>query len=269
MTSPEGTLARPQPMAGRLIAPASLLALGLVLGLVGPFGSYVAMGLPVRLLHFATNVILIGGLCAAASLAAKRVLRLQAFPLWLAIAIALAMAPPGAMIVEAGLRFWAPWVLPHVTFGELMQQTLVINLLFGAVAWGVGRHRSGNVRVELHSAPPAAEAMPAEPVPSGADAFMARLPRPLRHARLVALSAEDHYLRVHTDRGDALILMSLSQAVEMLGPRAGVRIHRSHWAAFEAIDRRARTAGRATLIIEGGLELPISRSGRRLLADPD
>jgi DNA-binding LytR/AlgR family response regulator len=40
----------------------------------------------------------------------------------------------------------------------------------------------------------------------------------LRHAAILALSAEDHYVRVRTDRGQALILINLAGAIEALGP---------------------------------------------------
>ncbi|WP_204283531.1 hypothetical protein, partial [Klebsiella pneumoniae] len=58
--------------------------------------------------------------------------------------------------------------------------------------------------------PAVAAAGPVSDARGGDDALRAKLPAALRHARLIALSAEDHYLRVHTDRGNALILMGLS-----------------------------------------------------------
>ena len=49
--------------------------------------------------------------------------------------------------------------------------------------------------------------------------FLDRLPPKLRGATLHAVQAEDHYLRLHTDRGSDLILMRLSDAVGR--PRRG------------------------------------------------
>lgn len=43
--------------------------------------------------------------------------------------------------------------------------------------------------------------------------ILARLPLRLRRARLLALEAEDHYLRVHTDAGSVLILLRFTDAI--------------------------------------------------------
>lgn len=43
--------------------------------------------------------------------------------------------------------------------------------------------------------------------------FLSRVPMKLTGAAIYAVQAEDHYLRIHTDRGSALILMPLSQAL--------------------------------------------------------
>ncbi len=99
------------------------------------------------------------------------------------------------------------------------------------------------------------------------DILREKLPLPLRRAPILALSSEDHYLRVHTDRGQALILMSLSQAIDALGEDAGLRIHRSHWVARDAVVDSARKDGRLAVTLANGLILPASRSGRRLLED--
>ncbi|MFX6724630.1 hypothetical protein ABTH54_19445, partial [Acinetobacter baumannii] len=91
---------------------ACLVGAGLLLGLVGPFGSYLGMGLPVRLMHFAANVVLIGALVVLASELVRRWLfQGRSLPLWAVLVIAVAMAPPGALIVKAQLQLWAPQVL--------------------------------------------------------------------------------------------------------------------------------------------------------------
>ncbi|MFX6011276.1 hypothetical protein ABTE87_21535, partial [Acinetobacter baumannii] len=74
---------RPHLLAGRLFVPACLVGAGLLLGLVGPFGSYLGMGLPVRLMHFAANVVLIGALVVLASELVRRWLfQGRSLPLW-------------------------------------------------------------------------------------------------------------------------------------------------------------------------------------------
>ena len=90
--------------------------------------------------------------------------------------------------------------------------------------------------------------------------FMDRLPAHLQHSRLLALEAEDHYLRVHCDSGSALILMRLSDAVAELGRLEGARTHRSWWVARDAVTGAERGGGRATLRLVNGLRVPVSRS---------
>lgn len=90
--------------------------------------------------------------------------------------------------------------------------------------------------------------------------FVERLPLHLRAARIIAVQAEDHYLRVHTDLGSDLILMRLSDAVAELDGLEGAQTHRSWWVAKDAVRNASRGDGRATLVLEGGLTAPVSRS---------
>jgi DNA-binding LytR/AlgR family response regulator len=97
--------------------------------------------------------------------------------------------------------------------------------------------------------------------------FDARLPTHLRGAAIHAVSAEDHYLRVHTDRGETLILMRLADAVAELEGVEGAQTHRSWWVARDAILDARRGEGRATLRLRGGTEAPVSRTYARSLRE--
>ena len=79
--------------------------------------------------------------------------------------------------------------------------------------------------------------------------FLDRLPPKLRGAEVWAVEAEDHYLRLHTSKGQDLILMRLSDALDELEGIEGAQVHRSWWVARDAITeagarRRSRDAGR-------------------------
>jgi DNA-binding LytR/AlgR family response regulator len=87
----------------------------------------------------------------------------------------------------------------------------------------------------------------------------------LRQAPIVALSAEDHYVRVRTDRGQALILMNFANAVAALGPDAGVRIHRSHWVSRALAAKTTTSGSRNGIRVGDDTVLPVSRAGRKLL----
>lgn len=106
--------------------------------------------------------------------------------------------------------------------------------------------------------PPDETGLPAPPL-------LARLPPHLGTARLLALEAEDHYLRVHTDAGSALILMRLSDAVQETGGEDGARCHRSWWVARRAVRSASRQGSVVRLHLDGGLEVPVSRSHLRTL----
>lgn len=89
--------------------------------------------------------------------------------------------------------------------------------------------------------------------------FLDRLPLKLRGSTVHAVESEDHYLRVHTDRGSDLILMRLSDAVAELEGLEGAQVHRSWWVARDAVVGARRGDGRATLTLKGGIEAPVSR----------
>lgn len=95
--------------------------------------------------------------------------------------------------------------------------------------------------------------------------FLQRLPPRLRGATIHAVQAEDHYLRIHTERGSDLILMRLSDAVEELAGLEGAQTHRSWWVARDAVEGVRRGDGRARLTLKGGLEAPVSRRYARAL----
>jgi hypothetical protein len=106
------------------------------------------------------------------------------------------------------------------------------------------------------TAPPTAEPRPA--AASGAR-FLARIPATLG-GRLLALEMEDHYLRIYTDSGSALILLRISDAVAELDGVDGWRVHRSWWVAAEAVTSvRREKGGRTTLRLANGLVVPVSR----------
>ena len=74
------------------------------------------------------------------------------------------------------------------------------------------------------------------------------------------MEAEDHYLRIRTDAGSALILMRLGDALEALASRDGFRTHRSWWVARTAVEAARWKAGRGALTLSDGSTAPVSRT---------
>ena len=93
-----------------------------------------------------------------------------------------------------------------------------------------------------------------------------RLPPRFGSGRLIALEAEDHYLRIHTDLGSDIILMRMVDAVALLDTVPGARVHRSWWVARSAVEGSSSIDGRTTLRLATGLAVPVSRSMRPALA---
>lgn len=104
---------------------------------------------------------------------------------------------------------------------------------------------------------------PGEPAPR----FVERLPPRLRGARIWAVEAEDHYLRLHTSKGQDLILMRLSDAIAELEGLEGAQAHRSWWVARDAIADVSRGDGRATLTLQDGSQVPVSRTYAKTLRE--
>lgn len=107
--------------------------------------------------------------------------------------------------------------------------------------------------------------MPGDPVradvaPIGnPDRLLAALP-PERRGALLAVSAEDHYLRVHTDLGETLILRRFGDALADLAGLEGARVHRGWWVARSAVVRSERDGDRPVLLLTNGARVPVSRT---------
>lgn len=82
----------------------------------------------------------------------------------------------------------------------------------------------------------------------------------MARARLVAFEAEDHYLRVRTEAGSALVLMRLGDALEALSGLDGFRTHRSWWVARTAVEAVRWKGGRGVLTLSDGASAPVSRT---------
>lgn len=106
-----------------------------------------------------------------------------------------------------------------------------------------------------------------EETPRASAALIDKLPSRLRQSEIWSMSAEDHYLRVRTESGDALILMRLSDAVAACDGLDGARTHRSWWVARTAISDVRKGDGRGVLILKDGIEAPVSRTYYPALRD--
>ncbi|WP_233245667.1 LytTR family DNA-binding domain-containing protein [Marinicauda salina] len=171
--------------------------------------------------------------------------------------------------VAAGWPAWTPYAVTAVVVSIpiTLIVTVVNGLLAGRIRWGEAPILfffvlviSGFVTLVSWAADRLRERrdITAESRPSRA--LLDRLPPRLRRARLLALESEDHYLRVRTEAGDALILMRLRDAIAAVEALDGARTHRSWWVARDAVVDARKGDGRGTLVLADGAEAPVSRT---------
>jgi hypothetical protein len=134
---------------------------------------------------------------------------------------------------------------------SLFAVVLLVSLVMTTINW----------LVESRAAAPETHAAPAPPK------FLDRLPPKLRGAEVWAVEAEDHYLRIHTSKGQDLILLRLADAISELEGLEGAQVHRSWWVARDALVDARRGDGRAVLTLKDGSEVPVSRTYARLLRE--
>lgn len=167
-----------------------------------------------------------------------------------ALAIAAAVTLPIAGVVMAFVVWVRHQPLTQPIVLHVLPSVFAISLVMTAIAFLVRRHPT-QTHAALADAPP--------------PKFLARLPAKLAGGELYAVEAEDHYLRLHTSKGQDLILMRLTDAIVELEGIEGAQTHRSWWVAREAIEAVERADGRAVLTLKDGAEAPVSRGYAKAL----
>jgi hypothetical protein len=241
---------------GRWRPLAAAIAVGLLLGFAGPFGSYPAF-------PTATRYIFWLGLTAAGVVAAIAANALLPAARFRAGAIRIGAV---ALISALPMTFVVAWAMSLVQPGRIYTPQQLF-----ALFWGVAAVQLLVVYAATASSPPAGDGeapghSPVPPVPGdGAipaafpSALLSRLP-PGIGGDIIALETEDHYLRVHGAGGSALILMRMADAVALLDPRLGAQVHRRWWVA-EAAVAGARTEGqKLSLRLINQTMVPVGRT---------
>ncbi|MDB5471435.1 MAG: histidine kinase [Caulobacter sp.] len=222
-----------------------LVAAGLIVGALGPWGSNTY---PLVLKHGYWLTTVVGG--GVIGIALDETIGRRVAPTWRRVLlVAVLMTPLTALFVLGAIFVLLGHQDGFSGFGGLMGQVFGIALPIMAVRALVWRPARIQTRTVIEPPLPEAEA-----------AFRRRLSARRRAARLIAIEAHDHYLRVHTDAGAELVTLRFADALAELDRAHGYRVHRSWWVAAGAIEavRWRRGTGEATLA--GGLVVPVSRS---------
>lgn len=226
---------------------AILTAIGLLMGFLGPFDSDAIPAGP-RYLYWMICIVG-GGLIA---IAADQILARPIPWIWRrAGLVSVLMTPPVTLVVltTQALLMRQPFGGP--VFLNLLWQVwpiLLAVMAIRALAW-----RRLPVRVETRT-------VIAPPLPEAEAAFRRRLSARRRSARLIAVEAHDHYLKVHTDAGVELITLRFSDALQELSLAHGWRVHRSWWVAADMVEDVRWRRGGGEMYLAGGLRVPASRT---------
>lgn len=236
------------PWPRRLAAEAGLWAcVGVVMAVLGPFGSS-ERTLVERLAYWL--ICMLGG--GVIGTAFDELVRRVTHQFWVRLlAVSVLMTPLVVVLVAftnhwlGGMRLtwvnlWTPWFEVFVVCFAAM--------LFRQLVWSRAPLEAALAQAGL------------EAVPDPVAAFRRRLSAKRREATLIAVEAEDHYLRVHTDAGEELITARFRDALAELAAAKGFQTHRSWWVAADAIDAVRWSRGRGEARLKCGLTVPISRS---------
>ena len=167
---------------------------------------------------------------------------------------------------SAAIAWTVLWFLggPEAALGEdfslIWPQTTLVGIgffaLFFLIYWrAYGSEQSNEHGEEEDSAPGFIEDASAG-VPEST--LHERLPP--RFPPILALSVEDHYVRVIAEDRSEMLLLSLAEAVALMPEGTGEQVHRSWWVARSAVVRHRRQGRDLRLELLGGIEVPVSRA---------
>ncbi|AHE54936.1 LytTR family DNA-binding domain-containing protein [Sphingomonas sanxanigenens] len=252
-----------------------MLALAVALALLGPFGMY-ALPFAARLIYWLLLALPGYALFMPAMVLATRTayrLDLPVQALW-AAACALAAVPMTLIIWCANFVLGLPYAWPRFeqlagTYAHVLIVAGIACTLFwfGSAARRATVARTVRADVEPPEPPEPPEPL-AAPEPRASEPSVPSVPEPRLLDRLpphlgrdlIALEMEDHYVRAHTPRGSALLLMRMRDAVPELDGIDGAQVHRSWWVARGAVEDVRRDGRNYRLRLAGGIEAPVARS---------
>jgi hypothetical protein len=246
------------------------IGMGLVLGLIGPFGTFDLLATAPRLAYWlaviSLNWLLADAVLRRLDAVAGAWMPIPSLTVPLVGACLAAVPATGVVALANGLSAigWPDDVA--VLFGRVL-------LLLAAIALPVYTWEDMQERIAAMPDPAPSEGAASEAAPSetetrqpggdGLSLFAARLSAPLR-GRLLCLEMQDHYLKIHHSGGSEMLLCRMEDAVRELGS-LGQRVHRSWWVAADAVESVEREGQRTLLRLTDGRRVPVGRSFRPAL----
>lgn len=223
------------------------LSVSILVGYVGPFGTFAAMPTLPRLIYW---TVILGGAVPVAK-ACRRAVRpwlagMERWPRGMVVSLVLASlyAPAVVLLNHAVIELY--WEI-NMPLGAVWIAVYLSSLL-ESVTWRV--FIDPVARGEVEARPDS------DPVQCR---LLNRLDPDLR-GEILSLSVRDHYVEVTTDCGLVSLLMRFVDALDEVAPTSGLRIHRSHWIAVNAALALERSGARLFVRLKDGRLLPVSRS---------
>lgn len=277
----------PQPASPRhafarriIIDLAVMTGIGVFLAVIGPFGS-IAAPLPERLVSW-IGFAWLGYACYRPM---QSVVdwgeRTLALPRWglLAVTCLAATVPMSVAVVAinsqpaTGLQ-WPGLEASMATYFSVLVIGSAVTVLFNLVPSRPREAVPAAALVAATTATPLALVVAPQPTPIQAAPPQNPLANPLVDqlppelgSDIIALEMEDHYVRVHTALGSALVLMRLRDAMALVGDLEGMQVHRSWWVARAAVEDVQRDGRNIRLTLARGLEAPVARAKVAYLRD--
>ncbi len=211
--------------------------MGVVLGLFGPFGSYLNGNAGLRIFSWSVNLIMgtivVGVLVP---LVTRGCLRLGVPRLaGVIVGMVVAAVPAAAFSAVFGHWLW-PYAVGLVRPEAWYAQALMVEAVIIAI-WVLV-----SLAAESWRRPAVAAAVP------------------VAHGPVLCLQMEDHYVRVHRATSSTLELMTLNDAITRYGGGKGLRVHRSWWVAASAVSGIDRDGRNLRLRLGNGLSVPVARN---------
>lgn len=226
-----------------------MVAVSAFLAFINPYDAAASMSYPFAFLYW-FGMVATGGVAGSGAIAIFERLFPNG-PRLLTLAVGAVIATFAVMAFIIAFTLAQGFYIPLIAIPRLFGLILVISIAITAMNELMDR-AFNDERIT------AAASDGVDPVST----FMERLPVKFRTSQLQAISSEDHYLRVHTNLGEELILMRLADAVRELEGADGTQVHRSWWVAKSSIADEKRENGRSVLVLQSGTEVPVSRSYR-------
>ena len=225
------------------------VTVGLFVGVIGPYGSYLNGAPGLRIFHFVVcfcvGTLIFGVLQRLAVAGAER----WRLPVWPAIGLALLIGclPLALFISWLATTLW-PFLRGRIAPLEWYAQCVFLS---GPVLSFVVARRALKARALRERL----VATPEAPSPTSVAPFGA----PPVSSEVLCLRMEDHYVRVHTLTGSRLVPGPFERVIAGLD-REGMRVHRSWWVARAAVTGVVADGRNLRLTLRGDLTAPVSRA---------